>query len=133
LGAALGLCAACAAPVLAALWLAPELVVRLIAGDSYPRAGGLTLALGVAMTLIAASNAILLYKLSTAAPRGSAWLPALVLVEVAALYLARGSLDHYALAVLGANLVFLVAAILLPSTAPPPRSPERAAPAPSRG
>jgi hypothetical protein len=78
------------------------------------------------MTLMAGCNALLLYKLSTGRLRGAWALPALVGVEAAALYLARGSLASYAFAVLGASVVFFVVAALLP-TSPPPHSPGRAA------
>jgi hypothetical protein len=63
------------------------------------------------MSLMAYSNAVLLYKLSTGRLRHFKLLPALVVLEVVALALFHGSLAEYAAAVLALNGVFLLATV----------------------
>lgn len=109
LAGALAILTACVLPVLAGFLFAPDLLVRLAAGKGYAQAAGIALPLAAAMSLMAYSNAILLYKLSTGRLRLYKWLPGLVLVELGALLLFHASLAQYAAAVLALNGVFLLA------------------------
>ncbi|HSG38297.1 MAG TPA: oligosaccharide flippase family protein [Thermoanaerobaculia bacterium] len=125
LAGTLAILAVCVAPVLAAFAWIPETLVRAAGGPGYEAAAGFVLPLGIAMTLMSFSNALLLYRLSTGGLRGFGWLPLLVPLEAAALAMTRGSLTEFAWTVAAMNAVFLVAAGLL--TLRPPRSPAPAA------
>jgi O-antigen/teichoic acid export membrane protein len=110
LAGTLGILAACVAPVLAAFALVPEPLVRAVGGQGYQAAAGLVLPLGLAMALMAFSNALLLYRLSTGRLRCYGWLPVLVLLEAAALAVFHGSLTEFAWTVTAMNGVFLMVA-----------------------
>ncbi len=126
LAGTLAILAACVAPVLAAFAWIPAPLVRAAGGAGYEAAAGFVLPLGIAMTLMSFSNALLLYRLSTGGLRGYAWLPLLIPLEAAALAFARGSLTEFAWTVAAMNAVFLVAAGTL--TLRPQRTPAPAAP-----
>jgi hypothetical protein len=68
------------------------------------------LPLGIAMSLMSFSNALLLYRLSTGRLRFWAFLPLLVPLEAAVLSACRGSTVEFAWAVAGMNGVFLIVA-----------------------
>ena len=120
LAGTLGILAACVLPVLAAFALIPGPLVRGMGGKSYQGAADLVLPLGVAMVLMAFSNALLLYRLSTGKLRFWAALPVLVPLEAAALSVFRGSAVEFAWTVAGMNGVFLgVAVALIGATSPP--------------
>jgi O-antigen/teichoic acid export membrane protein len=108
---ALGILAVCVLPVLLAFYLVPDLLVRLAAGQGYAGAAHVAFPLALAMSLMAFSNAVLLYKLSTGRLRSYKLLPALVVLELAVLTLFHGSLVEYAWAVLALNGVFLLATV----------------------
>jgi O-antigen/teichoic acid export membrane protein len=124
--ATLGLLAACLAPALALVAILPERIVRLAGGPGYEAAAGIALAVTAGMALMAFSNTLLLFRLSQGAPRGWAALPLLLLLEAAVLWASRGALVSYALAMLFANVGFLVASIGL-FLQPPSRAGELAA------
>ena len=107
LAGALGLLVLCVTPVLLAFHFFPDLLVRLVAGKDYAQATAVLFPLGVAMSLMSVSNALLLYKLSTGRLRFYPVLPVLVLAEAAALFAFHATLTEYALAVAGANVAFL--------------------------
>jgi len=109
--ATLGLLVACLAPALALVASVPERIVRLAGGPGYEAAAGIALAVTTGMALMAFSNTLLLFRLSQGAPRGWAALPLLLLFEAAVLWASRGALVSYALAMLLANVGFLVASI----------------------
>jgi O-antigen/teichoic acid export membrane protein len=106
----LGMLALCVAPVLALFALAPDLLMRAVGGRGYQGAAELVLPLGIAMSLMAFSNALLLYRLSTGRLRFWTLLPLLVPLEAAALGVFRGSTVEFAWAVAAMNGVFLLAA-----------------------
>jgi len=131
LAGTLGILAACVIPVLLAFALIPGLLVRGMGGKSYQGAAELVLPLGIAMVLMAFSNALLLYRLSTGRLRFWAALPVLIPLEATVLALCRGSAVEFAWAVAGMNGVFLAAAIGLATASHPPHSPATAAPPPA--
>ncbi|MFL6193923.1 MAG: lipopolysaccharide biosynthesis protein [Thermoanaerobaculia bacterium] len=132
LAGTLGLLALCVAPVMAAFAMVPELLVRGMGGKGYAGAAGLVLPLGIAMALMAFSNALLLYRLSLGRVRLYALLPVLIPLEAAALALFRGSPVDFAWAVAGMNGVFfLVAAGVAALSSPRRYSPGPAAPPPA--
>jgi O-antigen/teichoic acid export membrane protein len=106
----LGLLALCVTPVIAVFGLLPELLMRAVGGRGYQGAAALVLPLGIAMSLMSFSNALLLYRLSTGRLRFWAWLPLLVPLEAAVLSVFRGSTLELAWAVAAMNGVFLVVA-----------------------
>lgn len=122
LAGALAILAACLAPALAVFALVPDRLVRLAAGPGYGDgdAAAVLLPLGVALSLMSVSNALLLWRLSLGRPRFWAALPLLVAMELAALLLFHGSLREYALAVAGSNVLFLAASALFAAGAAPP-------------
>jgi O-antigen/teichoic acid export membrane protein len=111
--ATLGLLAVCVTPALALVALFPDRIVRLAGGPGYAAAIGIALPVCAAMTLMAFSNTLLLFRLARGTPRGWLGLPLLLLLEAALLWLARGSLEGYARAVLVANAAFLVGSAAL--------------------
>ncbi len=117
LAGTLGILALCVAPVLAAFALIPELLVRTVGGAVYQDAAGLVLPLGIAMTLMSFSNALLLYRLSTGSLRSYAFLPVLIALEAGALALFHGSLVEFAWTVAVMNGVFLAVVGALTSPA----------------
>jgi O-antigen/teichoic acid export membrane protein len=102
--------ALCVAPVIALFALVPDLLMRVVGGRGYQGAAELVLPLGIAMSLMSFSNALLLYRLSTGRLRFWAALPLLVALEAAVLGVFRGSPLEFAWAVAGMNGVFLVVA-----------------------
>jgi len=121
LAGTLGILAACVLPVLAAFALIPGPLVRGMGGKSYLGAADLVLPLGIAMVLMAFSNALLLYRLSTVRLRFWAALPVLIPLEAAALAVFRGSAVEFAWTVAGMNGVFLGVAVALIGVTQPPR------------
>ncbi|HSU81342.1 MAG TPA: hypothetical protein VLR69_02930, partial [Thermoanaerobaculia bacterium] len=111
LAGTLGLLALCVAPVLALFYLFPEPLMRAVGGRSYQGAADLVLPLGIAMSLMAFSNAFLLYRLSTGRMRFWGVLSLLVPIEAAALTIFRGSTVEFAWTVAGMNGVFLAASM----------------------
>ncbi|HEX4959512.1 MAG TPA: oligosaccharide flippase family protein [Thermoanaerobaculia bacterium] len=111
LAGTLGILAACVLPVLAAFVLIPGALVRGMGGKVYQGAAELVLPLGVAMVLMAFSNALLLYRLSTGRLRFWAALPLLIPLEAAALAMFRGSAVEFAWTVAAMNGVFLAVAV----------------------
>jgi O-antigen/teichoic acid export membrane protein len=107
----LGMLALCVAPVIALFTLVPDLLMRAVGGRGYQGAAELVLPLGIAMSLMAFSNALLLYRLSTGRLRFWAVLPLLVPLEAAVVSLFRGSPLELAWAVAGMNGVFLCVAV----------------------
>jgi O-antigen/teichoic acid export membrane protein len=104
----LGLLALCVTPVIAIFARCPDLLMRAVGGRGYQGAAALVLPLGIAMSLMSFSNALLLYRLSTGRLRFWAWLPLLVPLEAAVLSVFRGSTLELAWAVAAMNGVFLV-------------------------
>lgn len=143
LGATLGFVALCAAPVLLLLKLFPTEVVRLAGGDQYGSTAAIVLPVAAALTLMAMSNTLLLFRLSESVPRGWWALLLLLPLEAALLLVNRGALGSFAGALLLANAGFLVGSTVLvmqparrakgaePSSALP-RSPAPSAPPPPR-
>jgi O-antigen/teichoic acid export membrane protein len=129
LAATTGLLALCVAPVLAAFAVVPGPLVRAVGGKGYQGAAALVLPLGIAMAMMAFSNNLLLYRLSTGRLRFWAALPVLIPLEAAALALFHGSPVEFAWAVTAMNGVFLAAAagVAFAPSAPPPHSPASAA------
>jgi O-antigen/teichoic acid export membrane protein len=123
----LGLLALCVAPVVAAFATIPELLVRGMGGKGYAEAAALVPPLGIAMALMAFSNALLLYRLSLGHVRFYALLPALIPLEAAVLALFRDSPLEFAWAVAAMNAVFLLVSGLVAALS----SPRRYSPAPS--
>jgi O-antigen/teichoic acid export membrane protein len=121
----------CVAPVIAAFAAVPERLVRVVGGEVYQGAAGLVLPLGIAMTLMSFSNALLLYRLSIGSIRFYALLPVLIVLEAGALALFHGSLVEFAWAVAAMNGVFLLVAAAL--TYRPRYTPIAAAPPPAPG
>ncbi len=120
LAGTLGILAVCVLPVLTAFALIPGPLVRGMGGRSYLGAADLVLPLGIAMVLMAFSNALLLYRLSTGRLRFWAALPVLIPLEAAALAVFRGSAVEFAWTVAAMNGVFLgVAGVLIGATQPP--------------
>jgi O-antigen/teichoic acid export membrane protein len=113
LAGTLAILAACVAPVLTAFALIPGPLVRAVGGKGYQSAAALVLPLGIAMALMAFSNALLLYRLSTGRLRGWGALPVLIPLEVGVLALFRGSPVEFAWAVAAMNGVFLGATVAL--------------------
>ncbi len=107
----LGILAACVTPVLLAFAFIPEVLVRGMGGKSYQGAAELVLPLGIAMVLMAFSNALLLYRLSTGGLRFWAALPVLIPLEAAALAVFRSSALELAWTVAAMNVVFLAVAM----------------------
>jgi O-antigen/teichoic acid export membrane protein len=104
----LGLLALCVAPVLALFYLFPEPLMRAVGGRQYQGAADLVLPLGIAMSLMAFSNAFLLYRLSTGRIRLWWVLSLLIPLEAAVLAALRGSTLQFAWGVAGMNGVFLL-------------------------
>lgn len=123
----LGLLALCMAPVLAVFGLFPDLLLHAVGGQGYRGAADLMLPLGIAMSLMSFSNALLLYRLSMGRLRFWTLLPLLVPLEAAALALFRGSPREFAWTVAAMNGVFLLAS----AGAAALSSPRRYSPAPS--
>jgi O-antigen/teichoic acid export membrane protein len=131
LAGTLGILAACVIPVLLAFALIPGVLVRGMGGESYQGAAALVFPLGIAMVLMAFSNALLLYRLSTGRLRFWAALPALIPLEAAALAAFRSSALELAWTVAAMNVVFLAVAVGLATASPPPHTPAIAAPPPA--
>ncbi len=131
----LAILAACVAPILAAFALIPGTLVRTVGGKGYQGAAALVLPSGIAMALMAFSNALLLYRLSTSRLRFWGALPVLIVLEAAALALFRGSPVEFAWTVAAMNVVFLGVAVILTGIAatssPRPHTPAPAAPPPA--
>jgi O-antigen/teichoic acid export membrane protein len=106
----LGLLALCVAPVIALFALVPDLLMRAVGGRGYQGAAALVLPLGIAMSLMSFSNALLLYRLSTGRLRFWTLLPLLVPLEAAVLGVCRGSTVEFAWAVAAMNGLFLLVA-----------------------
>lgn len=131
LAGTLGLLALCVTPVIAVFGWFPEPLMRAVGGRGYQGAAELVLPLGIAMGLMAFSNAFLLYRLSTGRLRFWTLLPLLVPLEAAVLALFRGSPREFAWTVAAMNGVFLLAAIAVAALSSlPPRSPAPSAPPP---
>jgi O-antigen/teichoic acid export membrane protein len=113
LAGTLGILAACVTPVLIAFATIPGFLVRGMGGKSYQGAADLVLPLGIAMVLMAFSNALLLYRLSTGGLRFWAALPVLIPLEATALVLFHGSAVGFAWTVAAMNVVFLAVAVLI--------------------
>ncbi|HEV8237870.1 MAG TPA: oligosaccharide flippase family protein [Thermoanaerobaculia bacterium] len=113
LATTLGLLAACIAPALALVALFPDRLVRFAGGPEYAGAAAIALPVAAALALMAFSNTLLLFRLSATVPRGWPALPALLVVEAVLLWASRGSLAAFALAVLIANVGFLLASVTL--------------------
>jgi O-antigen/teichoic acid export membrane protein len=138
LAGTLGLLALCVLPVIALFFLAPGPLMRAVGGQAYQGAAALVPPLGIAMSLMAFSNAFLLYKLSTGRLRGWGVLPLLIPLEAAALAMLRGSTVSFAWGVAAMNGVFLMAAVGVAAVGPrhpgpalPPPGPLRASASPS--
>jgi O-antigen/teichoic acid export membrane protein len=131
LAGTLGILAACVIPVLLAFALIPEFLVRGMGGKSYQGAAELVLPLGLAMVLMAFSNALLLYRLSTGRLRFWTALPILIPLEAAALAVFRSSALELAWTVAAMNVVFLAVAVSLATASPRPHTPATAAPPPA--
>jgi len=112
LAGTLGILAACVTPVLIAFATIPGFLVRAMGGKSYQGAADLVLPLGIAMVLMAFSNALLLYRLSTGRLRFWAALPVLIPLEAAALAVFRSSALELAWTVAAMNVVFLGVAVV---------------------
>lgn len=126
LAGTLAILAVCVTPVIAAFAAVPALLVQAVGGKVYEGAAGLVLPLGIAMTLMSFSNALLLYRLSTGSLRFYVALPVLILLEAGALTLFHGSLVEFAWTVAAMNGVFLGVAAAL--TARPRYTPVASAP-----
>ncbi|MFL6259768.1 MAG: lipopolysaccharide biosynthesis protein [Thermoanaerobaculia bacterium] len=134
LAGTLGLLALCVAPVLALFYLFPDPLMRAVGGRQYQGAADLVLPLGIAMSLMAFSNAFLLYRLSTGRVRWWGVLSLLIPLEAAALTVFRGSTVEFAWTVAGMNGVFLVASAMVVAVgASYPSRPHPLAPSPHRG
>jgi O-antigen/teichoic acid export membrane protein len=134
LAGTLGLLALCVAPVIALFALFPGPLMRAVGGRQYQGAADLVLPLGIAMSLMAFSNAFLLYRLSTGRLRFWGALALLIPIEAAALTVFRGSTVEFAWTVAGMNGVFLVAAVMVVAVgASYPSKPHPLAPSPLRG
>jgi O-antigen/teichoic acid export membrane protein len=133
LAGTLGLLALCVAPVIALFSLFPDQLMRAMGGRQYQGAADLVLPLGIAMSLMAFSNAFLLYRLSTGRLRMWGVLSLLIPIEAAVLSVFRGSTVEFAWGVAGMNGVFLVASILVVAGASHPSRPHPLAPSPLRG
>jgi O-antigen/teichoic acid export membrane protein len=133
LAGTLGLLALCVTPVIALFALFPGPLIRLVGGQRYQEAAGLVLPLGIAMSLMSFSNALLLYRLSTGRLRFWGVLSLLIPLEAAALALFRGSTVEFAWTVAGMNGVFLLisAIVVAAPNSPPPDTPVTAAPPPA--
>ena len=127
LAGTLGILAACVTPVLIAFALIPGFLVRGMGGKSYQGAAELVLPLGIAMVLMAFSNALLLYRLSTGRLSFWAALPVLIPLEAAALAVFRASAVEFAWTVAAMNGLFLAVAMGLTTASPPPHTPATAA------
>lgn len=112
LAGTLGILAACVTPVLIAFATIPGFLVRAMGGKSYQGAAELVLPLGIAMVLMAFSNALLLYRLSTGGLRFWAALPVLIPLEATALAVFRSSALELAWTVAAMNAVFLAMAVV---------------------
>ncbi len=107
----LGLLALCVVPAVAACALFPERILAIVGGKAYLWAAPLLPSLAAAMGLMAFSQCLLLYRLSTARLRGYALLPAWVVVEALVLYLGfRSGAAALARGVLWLNVAFLAGA-----------------------
>jgi len=120
LAGTLGILAACVTPVLLAFATIPGFLVRAMGGKSYQGAAELVLPLGIAMVLMAFSNALLLYRLSTGRLRFWAALPVLIPLEAAALAVFRSSALELAWTVAAMNAVFLAVAVVFIARPPQP-------------
>lgn len=128
LAGTLGILAVCVAPVIAAFALFPEPLVRAVGGQAYQQAAGLVLPLGIAMTLMSFSNALLLYRLSTGSLRFYAWLPVLIPLEAGALAVSHATPARFAWTVALMNAVFLIVSAGVTLSSRPRYSPDSAAP-----
>lgn len=128
LAGTLAILALCVTPVVAAFALFPEPLVRAVGGQGYQEAAGLVLPLGIAMTLMAFSNALLLYRLSTGALRFYAGLPVLIPLEAGALAVFHASPTQFAWTVALMNAVFLAVSAGVTVSSRPRYSPDSAAP-----
>ncbi|MEA2604350.1 MAG: hypothetical protein QOF89_5342 [Acidobacteriota bacterium] len=118
LAGTLAILAACVVPVLTAFAWIPGPLVRAVGGRDYQEAAALVLPLGIAMALMAFSNALLLYRLSTGRLRFWAVLPVLIPLEAGVLALFRGSPVEFAWTVAAMNVVFLGVVVILIGVAP---------------
>ncbi len=124
LAGTLGLLALCVTPVIAVFALFPEPLMRAVGSRGYQGAAELVLPLGIAMSLMSVSNALLLYRLSTGRLRFWTLLPLLVPLEALALARFHASPLEFAWTVAAMNGVFLlVAATVAGFSSPPPHTP----------
>src|SRR6185436_3345021 len=108
LAQALGLLALCVVPAVAVCALFPRHLLAIVGGGAYAAAAPLLPPLAAAMGLMAFSQCLLLYQLSTGRVRGYAFLPLWVALEAGALVTVfRGGAGELARGVLWMNAAFL--------------------------
>ena len=109
LATSIAVLAACAGAVILACLLVPAALVRLVGGGAYSQAIGIVGYLAAAMTCLAASHLLLVYRLARGALPLARLLPAAVAVQALALHLAAGSLVRFAQTTAAVALAFLLA------------------------
>lgn len=90
----------------------PEIIIKTLYGLEYIKIAPLLIYSSIAMTILAISNLILLYGLSTDSLKNSACLFILPIIEIVILVIYHGSLIEYLFALIFFNIIMLIATIL---------------------
>jgi len=90
----------------------PEIIIQTLYGPKYLNIAHLLIYSTIAMTILAVSNLILLYGLSTDSLKNSAFLFILPIIEIIILSIYHGSLIQYISAFIFFNTIMLIGVIL---------------------
>lgn len=91
----------------------PGLVIRIFAGRFIPESQAILFLVGLAMSLIAFTNLVLLYKISTGNTKKFSYFLIPLIAEIALLYYFSSNLMQFSLAFITASALFLWTAVFL--------------------
>ncbi len=94
-------------------YLFPSFIIKIFSGKVVPEAIGVLFYVGIAFSIIAFANLILLYKLSLGKIKGYKYLVSFILIEIILLWLFKGGIVQFSLAFITASAAFLWGAIML--------------------
>lgn len=111
--AALLLLLSCLAVILLIIYLFPQTIVSVFSGKILGESVQILFPLSIAMSLLALSNCILLYKLSQGKTRGALFLVGMCLVEAALLLTSGGDLLRFSYLLISAAALFFITSLIV--------------------
>jgi len=98
---------------LAIIYFFPEFLIKIFTGKSIQASSNILFYLSCAMAILSLSNLLVLYKLSIGKVKGYLYFAALIVLEIALLFIFSQSLLEYSIAMIVASTSFLIGSILL--------------------